>query len=436
MSPGTAFSRSTQRMSRTPRSLRLAFLSAVALAARAGSSQLSGPEFRVSMSADKEQSHPDVAVGSTHFVVVWDGYDRSSLGAERRGILARRYSRAGAVESADLIELGEAHHPRVAAAGESFLVVWEDTRLDDGDPVPVIGATPYRARTGRENFAYIFSNASKPAVAGDFFRGFVVVWEGNDGSDHGIFAKRYTKDFQPIDGGSVFRVNSYTTGHQAKPAVAIAPNGQFVVTWEGNLSNGDVNVYYQRFSSSGVPEGTEVRPHPDQTGYQRAPDVETAVDGSFVVTWESPDGHNDGVFARTFTSTGIPSSAEFRVNAVTTGIQISQGVTMEGGFIHLTWQDRRADGLLYEVWARRRSGNTLAAPFRVNGHQTGDQQTPRIDTEGGLFVVTWESNGLDTADAFARKICVGGDVDGNRSITVADVFYLINFLFAGGPAPA
>jgi hypothetical protein len=30
---------------------------------------------------------------------------------------------------------------------------------------------------------------------------------------------------------------------------------------------------------------------------------------------------------------------------------------------------------------------------------------------------------------------VKGDVDGNGSVNVADVFYLINTLFAGGPAP-
>jgi hypothetical protein len=30
----------------------------------------------------------------------------------------------------------------------------------------------------------------------------------------------------------------------------------------------------------------------------------------------------------------------------------------------------------------------------------------------------------------------GGDVDGSGSIDLADVFYLINFLFAGGPPPA
>jgi hypothetical protein len=42
---------------------------------------------------------------------------------------------------------------------------------------------------------------------------------------------------------------------------------------------------------------------------------------------------------------------------------------------------------------------------------------------------------LALADVGAVERVVGGDVDGNGSVNVADVFYLINFLFAGGPVP-
>jgi Right handed beta helix region len=40
------------------------------------------------------------------------------------------------------------------------------------------------------------------------------------------------------------------------------------------------------------------------------------------------------------------------------------------------------------------------------------------------------------ADSGATERMPGGDVDGSGSIDLADVFYLINFLFAGGPPPA
>jgi Dockerin type I domain len=46
-------------------------------------------------------------------------------------------------------------------------------------------------------------------------------------------------------------------------------------------------------------------------------------------------------------------------------------------------------------------------------------------------VVTAQQQGPD--DNRGRPIC--GDVNGDGFISAEDVFYLINFLFAGGPAP-
>jgi len=43
--------------------------------------------------------------------------------------------------------------------------------------------------------------------------------------------------------------------------------------------------------------------------------------------------------------------------------------------------------------------------------------------------------GLEFGDVGAIERVLGGDVDGNGSIDVQDVFYLINFLFANGPVP-
>jgi len=46
---------------------------------------------------------------------------------------------------------------------------------------------------------------------------------------------------------------------------------------------------------------------------------------------------------------------------------------------------------------------------------------------------------MAVTDAFLTKIClpsyVCGDADGSESVTVSDVVYLINYIFAGGPAP-
>ena len=46
----------------------------------------------------------------------------------------------------------------------------------------------------------------------------------------------------------------------------------------------------------------------------------------------------------------------------------------------------------------------------------------------------YDRSGAGAAWIFIRT-CGHGDQNGNSVVDVSDVFYLINFLFAGGPAP-
>jgi hypothetical protein len=52
--------------------------------------------------------------------------------------------------------------------------------------------------------------------------------------------------------------------------------------------------------------------------------------------------------------------------------------------------------------------------------------------------VSWRGDpeGVGSTGLFARLYCFPrGDADGDGNLTIGDVFYLINSLFAGGPSP-
>jgi virginiamycin B lyase len=53
-----------------------------------------------------------------------------------------------------------------------------------------------------------------------------------------------------------------------------------------------------------------------------------------------------------------------------------------------------------------------------------------LGPDGSLYFLEYAANKLGRVEVF-----VPGDVNGDAAIDVADVFYLINYLFAGGPAP-
>src|SRR5262245_24475017 len=152
-----------------------------------------------------------------------------------------------------------------------------------------------------------------PSIAQDAVGNFVVVWQGNlqDGSSHGIFAQRYSSSGAPL--GPEFRVNTFTTDEQMRPAVATDAAGNFVVVWQSYGQDGSgKGLFGQRYSSSGAPLGPEFQVNTYTTFGQYAPSVAVDPTGAFVVAWssENQDGSGIGVFAQRYASSGAPAGPE------------------------------------------------------------------------------------------------------------------------------
>src|SRR4030095_9072357 len=90
---------------------------------------------------------------------------------------------------------------------------------------------------------------------------------GLDGSLAGVFAQRF--DANGVKLGADFRVNTYTTGIQRWPRVAVRHDGQFVVVWQSNGQDGNgYGVFGQRFRANGAPLGPEFQVNTFTTGAQ------------------------------------------------------------------------------------------------------------------------------------------------------------------------
>jgi hypothetical protein len=82
----------------------------------------------------------------------------------------------------------------------------------------------------------------------------------------------------------------------------------------------------------------------------------------------------------------------------------------------------------------------VGGELRLNTYTTGIHRNPRIVGHANGFIVVWESSDQDGdgSGIYAQKFStrpIPGDVNGDGIVDISDVFYLINFLFAGGPAP-
>jgi len=253
-----------------------------------------------------------------------------------------------------------------------------------------------------------------PSVAGDASGNFVVVWasQAQDGSDRGIFGQRYSS--AGLELGPEFRVNSYTTGEQAYPAVASDASGNFVVVWESDEQEGGVqNVYAQRFAASGTPLGAEFRPNPNMGLLQVVkPTVAADSSGNFVVVWtESGLGFN-AILGQRYASSGSALGTAFRVNsyATFTAPADTPAVAMDpvGNFV-IAWTTSFPGSPSHHILARRfgSTGVPLAPEFRVNTTTPGYVAAEDVAVDAsGNFVVVWGAE-----DAFSGFL---GDIFGQR----------------------
>ena len=142
--------------------------------------------------------------------------------------------------------------------------------------------------------SYITGRQERASAAMDDDGDFVVVWESldQDGNLDGVFAQRF--DATGARKGIEFQVNAYTTGPgptngiQDQPGVAMDADGDFVVVWRSFSQDGNSDgVFARRYDSAGATIGADFQVNSFTTGQQRSPAVAMADDGAFVAAWES-----------------------------------------------------------------------------------------------------------------------------------------------------
>jgi hypothetical protein len=289
------------------------------------------------------------------------------------------------------------------------------------------GAASARAQgpVGGEFQVNVYTTAyqTSPSVAVGGPGSFVVVWRsdgstGTDASGASIQGRRFAADGTALGGD--FQVNTYTTGMQERPAVAMDALGNFVVAWSSDGSNGYVpdaqDIRARRFGANGVPAGDEFQVNTYTTGRQSAPAVAMGDAGNFVVAWDSAgssgsDTSSESVQARRYAANGAPLADQFQVNTYTTSFQVAAAVDVDdrGRFV-VAWMSNGSSGTdssAFSVHARRydADGVALGGQFQVNSLTTGSQSEPAVAVHGhGEIVVAWRSDVSSGTDSFFASI--------------------------------
>lgn len=268
--------------------------------------------------------------------------------------------------------------------------------------------------------SYTTGRQLRPAVAMDSAGDFVTVWisDFQDGSNTGIFARRYSA--AGTAEGSEFKVNTYTAGFQVNPAVAMDSNGNFVITWQSDGQDGG-GIYAQRYNALGAPQGSEFKVNSSPNRGQNNPEIAMDAAGDFAITWNSygQDGSGNGVYARRYGASGAAQGAEFLVNIYTTGSQDAPTIAMDhnGDFV-IAWTGLGPDSSTNNgIYLQRygTAGNPTGSQFHINTSTTINQQSPSVAMDAtGDFVVTWYNANQDGSGngVFAQRFSSAGTSNG------------------------
>ena len=333
-----------------------------------------------------------------HFIVTWNEEDGSYFFAN--SVIARRYASDGTALGDDFrvsdLDFYPSLEPDAAAAGDNFLVVWED---DEATPRQIFARHLDAAGTLGDPFA-----VSATAVPGQFdpaidggSDGFVVVWQQSYGAGD-ILGQRI--DTAGARVGATFQVASPTEIGEEEPDIAVADDGRFAVVW-----NDGADIEFQLFDSVGQAQGATVELDVPSAGDLNArPSIAYGHD-RYLVIWSVPDssgvsdGDGNGLRYRFVDTGGSPIGVPVTLGVDTIGDQTRPDVTATNRGFQLTWTSPDGDGSGLKSRRFSTTGVFLGGVQTVNTSTTGTQRTSAVAAQGEGFIVAWVDDEVEQVKA-------------------------------------
>lgn len=222
-----------------------------------------------------------------------------------------------------------------------------------------------------------------------------------------------------------FQLNTDTQGvlDQSCPSVAMAAQGNFVVTFEdcyrGGLGVGVEPGFARLYNAAGNPVGLEFPVDEGITANRKHLRVGSDATGNFQVVWaaEGPLTESTDIYLRRYTAQGQDLGAAVRVNTFTTGVQSNPAIaTAANGQFVVVWMSLGQDGSATGIYGQRfdASGQAIGDEIEIPTTTLGVQAEPDVAIDDqGRFVVVWSTSGTPDGYAiYAQRFHANGQRDG------------------------
>jgi hypothetical protein len=269
-----------------------------------------------------------------------------------------------------------------------------------------------------------------PAVGADAAGDFVIAWQTNEqsGGTSGIYAQLYDSSGRLV--GPVLHVNTTTAGNAQVPAVAMAPDGRFLVAWQSDSSDGSGwGIVARAYAAGGTMSSGEIAVNVTPTGAQHSsavawlPGSAAVAAGRFEVVWtsENQDGAGlgiSGIVARSFDGAGNPLGGELAINAPGSGAHAHPRLASDpSGNFTVAWENVTAAGSVVVARRFNAAGVPLSNQAPVDASPTGAEHGPVVAANDiGQVVVIWDALGSGGvgASVFGQELDSNGQAQGGK----------------------
>ncbi|MBQ9394497.1 MAG: metallophosphoesterase [Proteobacteria bacterium] len=224
-----------------------------------------------------------------------------------------------------------------------------------------------------------------------------------------IYARILNPNGCNISGNAEIVVNAgKTSGHQAEPDVAMDKNGNFVVVWtDDNDNNGSTQIYMRGFKADGSERFGIKTVNSVSTRDQTQPHIAMAPDGQFAVSWTDTktSKNTPQIMVRGFKADGTQSFADRPITDSVAGKQIKSDIFMDSSHnVVVVWEDDSDGNGSTQAKMRilNADGSSKTGVKTVNKDATGNQNGPAVSgkPDGSLFIVTWTNIASSSATSY------------------------------------
>jgi hypothetical protein len=367
-----------------------------------------GNEFSAVGSLVGDQVNSSVALNQSGGYIVWEENGSLKSGSEIRA--ARLNSSFTKISSLPVnkVPKGDQRNPQVQLLNNGDAIfLWQSYGLGNADIYARVLKSDGSFATGdvrvnsdsKGKGSYSKDQQSKPVVCPLNDGGALVAWQslGQDGSMMGIYARLISSSGSMVS--NEFAVNQTVDYNQRTPAVATLTNGNVVVAWisEQQRFADSIDVYARLFSPSGEALSEELLLN-SGNNICANPSLARSSSGGFIVVWSEKDKEvrTNGwdVIGRSFTSDGIATMADFKINATQYGDQYQPRISAGSNGSLVVWTSLGQDGSREGVYGRYLSAESqpVGNEFRVNTTTRSQQIYPSVAWNGvDRFLVAWSS---------------------------------------------